>query len=267
MNGILEVMTALNCAVLESIPVRFLDCPAERLANCCPGHASSIFQAGSHALYSFPCCCMETRTPALRRRRRYCGVICRVSFIGPCSCLSAMSRRQRQTCVPCLLRRTTIGSGRARRRLILPRRTSHDGSSTMPLPGGHFAHDIHNNTGLNPHYACITRPEPQFIALARLFSRTVVHFERPLGVHAGAFGRLCPAITVECGKAGGDTGAAHAVELIEACLSMAQLPPHDVVPHDVDLFRTYAIVKVPVHASFPSMGLQPISAFDPTSIS
>jgi len=62
--------------------------------------------------------------------------------------------------------------------------------------------------------------------------------------------RLCPAITVECGKAGGGTGATHAVELIEACLSMAQLPSHDVVPHDVDLFRTYAIVKVPVHASF-----------------
>jgi len=40
--------------------------------------------------------------------------------------------------------------------------------------------DIHNDTELNPHYACVTRLEPQFIALARLFSRTIVHFERPL---------------------------------------------------------------------------------------
>jgi hypothetical protein len=109
--------------------------------------------------------------------------------------------------------------------------------------------DIHNNTGLNPHYACVTRLEPQFIALARLFSRTIVQFERPLGVHAGAFACLCPAITVECGKSGDGTGTAHAVELIEACLSIAQLPSHDMAPQDVDLFRTYAIVKPPVHAS------------------
>ncbi len=39
--------------------------------------------------------------------------------------------------------------------------------------------DIHNNTGFNPHYSCITRLEPEFIALARLFSRIVVHFQRP----------------------------------------------------------------------------------------
>jgi hypothetical protein len=110
--------------------------------------------------------------------------------------------------------------------------------------------DIHNNTGLNPHYTCITRLDPQFIALARLFSRSIVHFERPLGVLAGAFARLCPAITVECGEAGVGTGMAHAVELIEACLSIADFPSHYMVPHDVDLFRTYAIVKIPVHASF-----------------
>jgi hypothetical protein len=85
--------------------------------------------------------------------------------------------------------------------------------------------------------------------LARLFSRTIVHFERPLGVHAGAFGRLCPAITVECGKSGSGMGTTHAAELIESCLSIAQLPSHDVVPNDVDLYRTYAIVKAPVHTS------------------
>jgi hypothetical protein len=74
-----------------------------------------------------------------------------------------------------------------------------------------------------------------------------VHFERPLGVHAGAFAHLCPAITVECGKAGSGTGTAHAIELIEACLAIAQLPSHDLAPNDVDLFRTYAIVKAPIH--------------------
>jgi Succinylglutamate desuccinylase / Aspartoacylase family len=38
MNGIPEeIMTAPNCAVFESIPDRFLDCPAERLAELLPG--------------------------------------------------------------------------------------------------------------------------------------------------------------------------------------------------------------------------------------
>jgi hypothetical protein len=110
--------------------------------------------------------------------------------------------------------------------------------------------DIHNNTGLNPHYACITRLEPKFVALARLFSRTIVHFERPLGVHAGAFAHLCPAITVECGKAGSGAGTVHAIELIEACLSITQLLSHDMAPYDVDLFRTVAIVKMPVDSTF-----------------
>jgi hypothetical protein len=65
-----------------------------------------------------------------------------------------------------------------------------------------------------------------------------------------AHSRACPAITVECGKVGVGTGTAHAVELIEACLSIADFPSHDMVPHDVDLFRTYAIVKAPVQVSF-----------------
>ncbi len=110
--------------------------------------------------------------------------------------------------------------------------------------------DIHNNTGFNPHYACVTRVEPRFIALARLFSRVIVNFERPLGVQAGAFAELCPAVTVECGKTGEGSGATHAVELIEAALSIAQLPDHPPAPRDVDLLRTFAIVKAPAGASF-----------------
>jgi hypothetical protein len=110
--------------------------------------------------------------------------------------------------------------------------------------------DIHNNTGFNPYYACVTRLAPQFVALARLFSRTIVHFERPLGVQAGALAHLCPAITVECGKSRVGAATAHAVELIEACLAMTQLPAQDIAPQDVDLLRTFAIVKAPADLSF-----------------
>ncbi|MGJ0503946.1 MAG: M14 family metallopeptidase [Methylocystis sp.] len=110
--------------------------------------------------------------------------------------------------------------------------------------------DIHNNTGFNPHYSCISRLEPKYVALAQLFSRIVVHFQRPRGTCAAAFAELCPAITVECGKSGVDAGVAHAIELLEACLSITELPDHAPAPHDVELLRTCAIVKPPAGASF-----------------
>ena len=47
--------------------------------------------------------------------------------------------------------------------------------------------DIHNNTGLNPHYGCVNRLDPPFLHLATLFSRIVVYFKRPLGVQSAAF--------------------------------------------------------------------------------
>ena len=39
--------------------------------------------------------------------------------------------------------------------------------------------DIHNNTGLNPHYACVNKKHNRFYHLALLFSQTVVYFIKP----------------------------------------------------------------------------------------
>ena len=114
--------------------------------------------------------------------------------------------------------------------------------------------DIHNNTGFNPHYACVTRLEPRFVSLARLFSRIVVHFQRPLGTAAAAFAGVCPSITVECGKAGAGSATQHAIELVEACLAISHLPDHPPSSHDVDLLRTCAIVKTPAEASLSFTG-------------
>jgi hypothetical protein len=110
--------------------------------------------------------------------------------------------------------------------------------------------DIHNNSGHNPHYACVNRLDETHLHLARLFSRTVVYFERPLGVQSGAFAPICPAVTVECGRAGEPASVAHAAELIEAALALQRFPNHPVPEHDLDLMRTFAIIKVPPDASF-----------------
>ncbi|MBW8327889.1 MAG: succinylglutamate desuccinylase/aspartoacylase family protein [Thiobacillus sp.] len=110
--------------------------------------------------------------------------------------------------------------------------------------------DIHNNTGLNPHYACVNRLDQDFLHLATLFSRIVVYFTRPRGVQSVAFAELCPAVTVECGKPGMPGSVEHAADFMEACLHLAEFPAHRVAPHDVDLFHTVATVKVPEQVSF-----------------
>jgi succinylglutamate desuccinylase len=55
--------------------------------------------------------------------------------------------------------------------------------------------DLHNNTGTNPHYACVNVVDNQFLHLATLFSRTVVYFTHPRGVQSLAMAELCPAGT------------------------------------------------------------------------
>jgi hypothetical protein len=110
--------------------------------------------------------------------------------------------------------------------------------------------DIHNNTGINPHYACINRVNNQFLQLAALFSRTVVYFIRPLGVQSMAMSHVCPAVTIECGKPNQQYGLAHVRDYIDACLHMSELPAHPLPSHDVDLFHTVATVKVPAGISF-----------------
>jgi hypothetical protein len=110
--------------------------------------------------------------------------------------------------------------------------------------------DIHNNSGHNPHYACVNNLAEAHLHLARLFSRTVVYFEKPVGVQSAALARISPAVTIECGRAGDVAGVAHTAELLAAALALRHFPDHPVPAHDLDLMRTFAIIKVPADASF-----------------
>ena len=104
--------------------------------------------------------------------------------------------------------------------------------------------DIHNNTGLNPHYACINSLDPQFLQLATLFGRFVVYFIRPQGVQSACFAKLCPAVTLECGRPDQQYGVEHALEFLDSCLHAVELAQHPVHHQDVDVFHTVAQVKV-----------------------
>lgn len=116
-------------------------------------------------------------------------------------------------------------------------------TGTMRARGVFASIDLHNNTGLNPHYACVTSLTPAFLQLAGLFSRTVVYFQTPRGVQSAAFSSLAPAITCECGKTGDESGVTHAAQLVEACLRLEHVPDHPVREGDVHLFHTVATIK------------------------
>jgi len=110
--------------------------------------------------------------------------------------------------------------------------------------------DIHNNTGINPHYACVTDLDHRFLQLASLFSHTVVYFRRPDNVMSRAFADLSPSITIECGQPGTEYSVSHATEFIEACLHLSEIPQHPVAEHDINIYHTVATVRVPATLSF-----------------
>ncbi len=110
--------------------------------------------------------------------------------------------------------------------------------------------DIHNNTGLNPHYACINKLDNQFIQLASLFGRLVVYFIHPKGVQSAAFANLCPSVTLECGRPGQKHGVEHAFEFLNSCLNLTALANHSIPVCDIDIYHTVAQIKVKENISF-----------------
>lgn len=104
--------------------------------------------------------------------------------------------------------------------------------------------DIHNNTGLNPHYACINSLDHSFLQLASLFGRLIVYFLYPKGVQSAAFAQLCPSVTLECGRPGHQYGVEHAYEYLNSCLHLTEIATHPVHHQDIDLFHTVAQVKI-----------------------
>lgn len=110
--------------------------------------------------------------------------------------------------------------------------------------------DIHNNTGLNPHYAAINRIDASILWLAGQFSRTVVYFTIPSGTQANAFADICPALTLECGQAGVVSGVDHAMTFIEQCLRLDHIPAPAIEQQQVKLFHMLATVYVPAGLDF-----------------
>ncbi len=114
--------------------------------------------------------------------------------------------------------------------------------------GGLFAAiDIHNTSGLNPHYGCMTDVSQENRHLAAMFNHIALVFKRPKGVSTMAFNDICPAVTLECGKPGDETGIRHATELLDALLHLDHFPEKSVGAHDLQLLRSYATLNIHDH--------------------
>jgi len=103
--------------------------------------------------------------------------------------------------------------------------------------------DIHNNTGKNPHYACINILNPHGLVLAAAFSDIAVYFTDPKGVQSAAFSDFCPSVVLECGQASDKSGEDHALSYLETILGMENLSSHD--SKNLMLYHTIARVTIP----------------------
>jgi succinylglutamate desuccinylase len=103
--------------------------------------------------------------------------------------------------------------------------------------------DIHNNTGLNPHYACVNILNSHCMQLAGMFGNTVVYFTNPRGVQSAAFSDFCPSVVLECGQSGEADGISHSLRYLQAVLNTDKLSSEH--PAHINLFHTVARVTVP----------------------
>ncbi|MEF8728608.1 MAG: M14 family metallopeptidase [Accumulibacter sp.] len=238
--------------ILDTLPERFLDTPASELHQ--------IF--GGPTLIHLP----GRRQPAL-----FVSVLLHGNEDSGVVALQRLLQRNGRRMLPRALS-ILIGNVAAARKGL--RRLDGQPDYNRVWPGGHahldspeaasmgevhrlmrergvFASiDIHNNTGLNPHYCVVNRLDQAVLHLSLLFSRTVVWFRGLAGTQTTSFSPLCPALTVECGKPGSEANAEHAARFVEACLHLSQFPSHDVHEHDIDLYHTLATVRVPAAVSF-----------------
>ena len=104
--------------------------------------------------------------------------------------------------------------------------------------------DIHNTSGVNPHYGCVNNLNAQCINLAQLFSPTLIYFTEPHEVLSLAFSKFCPSITIEAGKPDDPNGEPHVLAFLEKLFALESIP--DTVDRNkLKIFHSMARIKIP----------------------
>ena len=110
--------------------------------------------------------------------------------------------------------------------------------------------DLHNNTGKNPPYGCISVVNEKNKYLSSFFNHIAMVFHTPKGVSTMAFDDICPAITLECSTPGNPLGIDKAVALIDDLLHMDPFPEKPLPSHVLQLVHNHAVLKVADNVNF-----------------
>jgi len=110
--------------------------------------------------------------------------------------------------------------------------------------------DLHNNTGKNPPYGCISAVNENNKYLASFFNHFAMVFQSPKGVSTIAFDDICPAITLECATPGNEPAKKRAFELIDDLLHLDHFPHKPLPSHDLQLVQNIAVIKINSDVTF-----------------
>jgi len=110
--------------------------------------------------------------------------------------------------------------------------------------------DLHNNTGKNPPYGCISVVNEKNKYLSSFFNHIAMVFHTPKGVSTIAFDDVCPAITLECSTPGNPLGIDKGVALIDDLMHMDHFPEKPLPSHDLQLVQTNAMLKIADNVDF-----------------
>ncbi len=110
--------------------------------------------------------------------------------------------------------------------------------------------DLHNNTGKNPPYGCISVVNEKNKYLSSFFNHIAMVFHTPKGVSTMAFDDICPAITLECSTPGNQIGIEKAVALIDDLMHMDHFPDKPLPSHDLQLVKNSAVLKIAENVNF-----------------
>jgi hypothetical protein len=110
--------------------------------------------------------------------------------------------------------------------------------------------DLHNNTGLNPPYGCISVVNEKNKYLSSFFNHIAMVFQSPKGVSTMAFDDICPAITLECSTPGNVPAIKRAFELIDDLMHMDHFPEKPLPAHDLQLVKNSATIMINADVTF-----------------
>ena len=110
--------------------------------------------------------------------------------------------------------------------------------------------DLHNNTGQNPPYGCISVVNEKNKYLSSFFNHIAMVFQSPKGVSTMAFDDICPAITLECSTPGNVPAKKRAFELIDDLMHMDHFPEKPLPAHDLQLVKNSATIKINADVTF-----------------